>query len=336
MQLDLLNYRAHSPSDSGTKTEKESVNAGHRTSPLARRLPSPPLNGTQPLHSPATSALPAIATKLRGKVDIGLLGWREPDLNIWDKYLDEGLRQNRLSDYLDHPLYSLACLGPAIEPLNTPTLKRYAAQISENDGAVLMAHPSVTAPRYRPGRGYVSRGGKINPHFLNSRYFLTDILRPAQKSLRNKLKLVVLTFPDYLSSTGISAKSFAERLDRFLGAIPKNIRIAIEIRDNRMLGIHYSQVLARHDASHVFTDAGDLPDFTAQRHKVPPAPLLIFRLGQKSICDDTIRQICAHQRVTPGKTMIIAEPRAAKGQNEHSTNNNTEQRLRVLAAALAN
>lgn len=173
---------------------------------------------------------------------------------------------------------SVSVLGPGIEPLGVRRLQRMLEAVPTEHEVMLQVHPSVCAPRFRQGVGYVARGGQVNPHFLDARYFLQEIWRPARRALGRRLKLLVFTFPDYLGAAGIGRKAFAERLSAFLAQLPSAVPVAIEIRDPYHLGLDYARALARFGASHVYSCAPGMPSFLAQRRWVPSSRRLVFRL----------------------------------------------------------
>src|SRR5262249_51694131 len=58
--------------------------------------------------------------------------------------------------------------------------------------------------------------------------------------------------------------AFAERLNDFLGALPKGLNYAVEIRNKDYLQLAYFTVLARHNVAHVFNAWTRMPQLADQ------------------------------------------------------------------------
>ncbi|MGB5416743.1 MAG: DUF72 domain-containing protein, partial [Polyangiales bacterium] len=57
---------------------------------------------------------------------------------------------------------------------------------------------------------------------------------------------------------------FCERLDAFLGAVPRDFPFAVELRDRRLLTAAYAKTLQKHGASHVFNYWSRMPRIADQ------------------------------------------------------------------------
>jgi uncharacterized protein YecE (DUF72 family) len=75
-------------------------------------------------------------------------------------------------------------------------------------------------------------------------------------------------------------EAFAERLDAFLGGLPRDARYAVELRDPSLLTAAYARALRRRSVAHVYNYAGGMPYPAEQARVVPPdaASLVVVRL----------------------------------------------------------
>ncbi len=223
---------------------------------------------------------------LRGRIppDIrfGALGWSHPQWGtaVWaGPRTAERLEQTGLPEYAAGPRFSSLCIPAGAEPLSARALRRYAGQLPASFGVVVESHAMITAPRLTRAAGSTRGRVKVNPGFLQADAFVSEVWRPAFDCLAERLHWVLLVFPPELRSAGIPPAAFAERLARFLAAVPNPARCAIEVREAEYLTLDYARVLAASGAVHVFSTAPAMPDFATQAQWAPSANEAIFRVA---------------------------------------------------------
>jgi Protein of unknown function DUF72 len=143
-----------------------------------------------------------------------------------------------------------------------------------------LAPASVTAPSLArgvaAGRDERRQGSRANPRFLDPYAFLRDFLPTVRSSLGAKLGPVLLVFPE---CKALSPELFMERLARFSALLPDTIDWGVELREARMFGDAYIELLATTRLSHVFTTWPGMPSLEEQHQRVPPP-----RVGVVHLC----------------------------------------------------
>jgi uncharacterized protein YecE (DUF72 family) len=106
------------------------------------------------------------------------------------------------------------------------------------------------------------------------------MVAPFLEVFRDHTGPFVIQFPPAPREATPEAALFAERLDRFLEALPRNIRYAVELRDPSLLTPEYRSVLAARGAAHVYNYATAMPMPAEQARAVPieTAPFAMIRL----------------------------------------------------------
>ena len=74
--------------------------------------------------------------------------------------------------------------------------------------------------------------------------------------------------------------SFYSRLDVFLGALPKEFRYSIELRNPDLIGERYAQLLKTHGVAHVYNHWCFMPGLAEQHQRMEAftAPFTVLRL----------------------------------------------------------
>lgn len=110
---------------------------------------------------------------------------------------------------------------------------------------------------------YGPRAGKTNEHFLNAEVFQSDflaLLRPWQ----NQVAALILEFGTFSKAAYQTISNFVQNLDRFLKALPRDFRYAVEVRNPEFLNSEYFNCLHGHNVAHVFNGWSRMPDLGIQ------------------------------------------------------------------------
>lgn len=227
------------------------------------------------------AAAAAVAARIPGNVRFGTSSWSFPGwagIVYARRARAPELAREGLLEYARHPLLNTVGIDRGFyAPIPREDLRRYAEQLPEGFLACAKAPESVT--------GFVlaePRGGprRVNPGFLDPARFEEEMLAPFRDAFANHTGPFLLQFPPAPASSRLAPEDFAERLDRFLAALPRDFRYAVELRERRLLTAVYGEVLARHGAAHVYNAATAMPMPAEQAETIPvaAAPFSVVRL----------------------------------------------------------
>jgi len=225
----------------------------------------------------------AIAARLPATVRFGTSSWSFPGWAgiVYSRRASASeLAREGLVEYSRHPLLTTVGIDRGFyAPIPAEDLRRYAAQLPAGFPCCTKAPESVTgALRSGPAGG---RGP--NPGFLDPRVFEEEMLAPFREAFLEHTGPFILQFPPARRAehgSGTSPAEFAQRLDAFLGAVPRDFSYAVELREERLLTDEYRRVLSRHGTAHVYNAATAMPMPAAQAERVPVAgaPFAVVRL----------------------------------------------------------
>ena len=160
-------------------------------------------------------------------------------------------------------------------PIPLDDLREYAAQLPSGFRCCFKAPASVTALAIgAPG------SQAPNPDFLSVDRLVADLLEPCAAVFRGHTGPIILEFPPFPRQRRLEPTEFHQRLDRFLGALPRDFEFAVELRDARLLTPAYRAIVARHNVAHTYNYWSAMPMPAAQAAVVPPedAAFSVIRL----------------------------------------------------------
>ena len=179
--------------------------------------------------------------------------------------------------YAQHPLLTTVGIDRSYyAPLPPADLSAYAAQLPAGFRCCIKAPAAVTALALGPGAGR----GERNPDFLSVDRLSQDLLEPLAAAFAAHTGPIILEFPAAPRGLGLEAAAFADRLDAFLGRLPRAFEYAIELRDRSLLTARYRSVIAAHGVAHTYNYWSAMPTPGAQAALLDPADLrfIIVRL----------------------------------------------------------
>lgn len=165
-------------------------------------------------------------------------------------------------------------------PQNVREWKRYAASLPPGFPVVSKVWEEITTETFPKIERQKERAGQMNPNFLSAEAFKTFVLKPAEEGFGDHLGPFVFEFRKEWRPTPATKQAFLDKLDAFLGEIPRGPRYAVEIRTREYLTPEYTAVLAAHGASHVLNWWTHMPPL-AEQLAVPgvaEAPFLVSRI----------------------------------------------------------
>lgn len=218
----------------------------------------------------------AIAARLPQGVFFGTSTWSFPGwagIVYSRRATTAELAREGLREYARHPLLRTVGIDRGYYgPIPARDLERYAQQLPPGFPCCAKAPEAITAA--------VRSGGGANPDFLRAERFVEEMVGPFLDVFRRHTGPFVIQLPPAPRTAAPDPAAFAERLDRFLAALPRGARYAVELRDPPLLSPEYRAVLAARGAAHVYNYATAMPMPAEQADRVPvqTAPFAMIRL----------------------------------------------------------
>ena len=110
---------------------------------------------------------------------------------------------------------------------------------------------------------YGATAGQENPAFLNAALFQDAFLRLLEP-YRSQIAVLIFEFGAFSKRSYQAPDQFLYDLDRFLGAIPKEFRYSVEVRNPEFLGPDYFGCLRTHNVAHAFNAWTRMPELHQQ------------------------------------------------------------------------
>jgi uncharacterized protein YecE (DUF72 family) len=227
---------------------------------------------------PSLDAVYAEAAELASRIDprirFGTSSWSFPG---WRGIVyahgrtETALARDGLREYARHPLLRSVGIDRSFyAPIPDEDLQRYAGQLPDGFLACAKAGASVTSPVKLGSRGALP---EANPDFLSPAPFVDEMLEPFARHFRRFAGPFVLEFSPLPRGVRLPVDEFLGALDDFLGALPREFRYAVELRERSWLTPGYAEVLSRHDAGHVYNYWSGMPMPGDQARVIPPESL---------------------------------------------------------------
>src|SRR2546426_12404903 len=99
---------------------------------------------------------------------------------------------------------------------------------------------------------------------LNARLFLDKVLKPYTRVFRRQAISFVFQFQAMRGPDLVGDVEWAERLDQFLGQLPRDFHYAVELRNAELFTASHGEVLRRHGVAHVFNSWTEMPPIGTQ------------------------------------------------------------------------
>jgi uncharacterized protein YecE (DUF72 family) len=224
--------------------------------------------------------LPAeLAARLPSRILFGSSSWTYPGwsgLVFHRRYPKTGASAPMLGEYARFPLFRTVGIDSSFyRPPDAATLEAYAAQLPPGFLCVSKVWDRLTIHTFAHG----AEAGAENPGFLDADLFREAVYEPYAAHFAEHAGPFVFEFQTIARRSGVTAERFVDRLDRFLGALPRPGRYAVEIRNAEFLTPAYFAVLREHDVSHVFNSWTRMPPIGVQldRPDAITAPFVVCR-----------------------------------------------------------
>lgn len=215
---------------------------------LFGRLPSAVRPATAPLR------LHELGAALPPTLRLGTSSWSYPGWHglLYEReYTERDLARAGLEAYSAHPLLRAVGVDRGwYSPLTEADLRDYAEQVPDDFSFVVKAHADCTQPS--------------SPRLLDAAYATEHVVQPLLAGLGGRAGPLVFQFPPAAPEAFGGAERFAERLNGFLGALPRGPIYAVELRHRALLTQSYAAALRAHGAAHCVNVVPDVPTVATQ------------------------------------------------------------------------
>ncbi len=207
--------------------------------------------------APEAGELAGLAARLPAGLRFGTSSWSFPGWRglVYDRAASQrSLARFGLAAYARHPLLRSVGLDRSFYALlGRDELAALAEVVPEDFRFLVKANRGCTTPRLR-------ETGAANPHYLDPGFASERVVAPFVEGLGPKADVLLFQFEPLRREDHDPPEAFAERVARFLAALPPGPRYAVELRNAAPLVPRLYAALR---------DAGALPCFNLHP-RVPP------------------------------------------------------------------
>jgi uncharacterized protein YecE (DUF72 family) len=195
-------------------------------------------------------------------VRFGASSWNYPGwkgLVYHRDYEGRGASAKMLEEYARFPLFRTVGIDSSFyAPPTEAVLASYAERLPPGFPCVSKVWNQLTVQTFSKAQDK-ARAGKVNADFLNPEIFLEAVYEPYQRHFADHAGPFVFEFQAIGRRSGMTPERFADRLDEFFSALPREGRYAVEIRNEEFLTPMYFAVLREHGVAHVFNSWTRMP-----------------------------------------------------------------------------
>jgi uncharacterized protein YecE (DUF72 family) len=211
---------------------------------------------------PDRAALERLSSRIPPSVRFGTSTWNYPGwrgLVYQQDYGPKGAAAKMLREYAAFPLFGTVGVDSSYYgPPTEAVLRSYAEHLPSGFPCVSKVWSQITVHTFTKTQD-PDRAGKPNPDFLNPDLFVEEIYQPYQRHFAENTGPFVFEFQTIAKYSGIDAEGFANRLDQFFSALPRDAQYAVEVRNEEFLTPMYFAVLREHGVAHVFSSWTRMP-----------------------------------------------------------------------------
>jgi uncharacterized protein YecE (DUF72 family) len=232
--------------------------------------------------APVPEELAGVAGRLPDALRLGTSSWSFPGWagTVYDRSVSETvLARHGLAAYARHPLLRTVGIDRTYyRPIPAGEFRAYAEVVPDGFRFLVKADRLLTSPT-DPDPSSI-RGA--NPRFLDATWAIEEVIAPMMEGLGEKAGPLLFQFsplpPNLVGGRG----AFAERLHRFLDALPPGPRYTVELRTPALLTDEYVAALDATGSAHCFTVHPAMTSLEDQlkavRHYEQPVLLLRWML----------------------------------------------------------
>jgi uncharacterized protein YecE (DUF72 family) len=184
-----------------------------------------------------------------------------------------------LEEYARFPLFRTVGIDSTFyRPPAESTLEAYARALPPGFPCLSKVWDQITVHTHSEPRN-PRHAGEANPDFLNADLFRSEVLEPYDRHFADHTGPFIFEFQTIATGPRFTPQHFADRLDAFFDALPREFPYAVEIRNEEFLHPSYFAVLREHGVGHVFNSWTRMPPIGAQLQAgdTLTAPFLVAR-----------------------------------------------------------
>ncbi|MBA3894923.1 MAG: DUF72 domain-containing protein [Gemmatimonadales bacterium] len=204
----------------------------------------------------------SLAKRIPPVVRFGASSWNYPGwrgLVYHRTYEGRGAPARMLEEYAAFPLFRTIGIDSSFyAPPTDEVLRSYAERLPPGFPCVSKVWNQITVHTFSKAQD-AARAGKVNPDFLSPEVFLEAVYQPYQTHFADHSGPFVFEFQAIGRGSGPGPSEFADRLDRFFSALPREGQYAVETRNEEFLTPMYFAVLREHGVAHVFNSWTRMP-----------------------------------------------------------------------------
>lgn len=208
------------------------------------------------------AAIERLGSKIPRSIRFGTSTWNYPGwqgLVYHQDYGTKGAAARMLREYAEFPLFRTVGIDSSYYGPPTETvLRSYAEQLPRGFPCVSKVWSQITVQTFTKAQDE-EKAGKANPDFLNPDLFIEEIYQPYQRHFADNTGPFVFEFQTIAKYSRMGAERFADRLDEFFSALPRDAQYAVEVRNEEFLTPMYFAVLREHGVAHVFSSWSRMP-----------------------------------------------------------------------------
>jgi uncharacterized protein YecE (DUF72 family) len=208
------------------------------------------------------ATLEQLAARIPPGVRFGSSTWNYPGwrgLVYHQDYGPKGAAARMLKEYAAFPLFGTVGIDSSYYgPPTESVLRSYADNLPPGFPCISKVWGQITVHTFTKAQD-PERAGKVNPDFLNPDLFIEEIYQPYQRHFAENTGPFVFEFQTIAKYSGMGPQRFADRLDEFFSALPRDAEYAVEVRNDEFLTPMYFAVLREHGVAHVFNSWTRMP-----------------------------------------------------------------------------
>lgn len=217
--------------------------------------PPPPVGAASP-----TSRHHALAAALPHRLRLGTSSWSFPGWAgiVYDRPASPPvLARHGLAAYALHPLLRTVCVDRSYyRPVESGAWREYAAMVGPGFRVVTKAERVLVQPE--------------DPLFLDPAYATVEVIAPFTEGAGETAGVVLFQFPPLPGHAVGGPRRFAERLYRFLDALPRGPAYAVELRSPDLVTPDYVAALQHGGAVHGYVVHPRALPLAEQLRHIPP------------------------------------------------------------------
>lgn len=203
-----------------------------------------------------------LAARIPPSVRFGTSTWNYPGwqgLVYHRDYGPKGAAARMLEEYAAFPLFRTVGIDSSFYgPPTEAVLRSYAEHSPPEFPFVSKVWGQLTIHTFTKAQD-PAKAGKVNPDFLNADLFVEEIYEPYQRTFADHTGPFVFEFQTIAKSSRLGPERFANRLDEFFSALPRDVQYGVEVRNEEYLTPMYFAVLREHGVAHVFNSWTRMP-----------------------------------------------------------------------------